>query len=150
MFYYCECCANIKNVNAKGNQILRCEVCGRDLRKVPQEYLMNGGSFFKSQDERKRLIKTIEQGEEYRADISGSKEQILKEKEAAKKEELTKRNEKLKEQQQQFQLQCPVCGKSNLTKISNVGKIAKVSVFGLLGTGDLGKKWKCNICGTKF
>lgn len=45
---------------------------------------------------------------------------------------------------------CPICGSTNLTKISTMGKAAKVGFFGILGVGDLGKTWKCKHCGSKF
>lgn len=45
---------------------------------------------------------------------------------------------------------CPICGSTNLSKLSNVGKAAKIGLFGILGAGDLGKTWKCNNCGSKF
>lgn len=45
---------------------------------------------------------------------------------------------------------CPSCGSTDLKKISVPGKVLKVKLFGLLGTGDLGKTYKCNNCGVKF
>lgn len=45
---------------------------------------------------------------------------------------------------------CPSCGSTNLSHISTTQKIVKVGVFGRLGTGDLGKTYKCNNCGVKF
>lgn len=45
---------------------------------------------------------------------------------------------------------CPVCGSKDLKRITVVGKVAKVKMFGLLGAGDLGKTYKCNNCGMKF
>lgn len=45
---------------------------------------------------------------------------------------------------------CPICGSSRLTKISAVTKAAKVSAFGILGAGDIGKTYKCNNCGARF
>ena len=47
-------------------------------------------------------------------------------------------------------MSCPVCGSKNVQKISIVGKYAKIGVFGILGADDLGKRWKCNVCGSKF
>lgn len=45
---------------------------------------------------------------------------------------------------------CPICGSTNLTKISNLAKGAKIAAFGIYGAGDVGKTWKCNNCGSKF
>lgn len=45
---------------------------------------------------------------------------------------------------------CPVCGSTNLNKITATRKILKVGLFGRLGTGDLGKTYQCCKCGAKF
>lgn len=45
---------------------------------------------------------------------------------------------------------CPICGSTNLSKISGMKKAAKIGLFGIFGAGDLGKTWKCNNCGSKF
>ncbi|MCQ2498679.1 MAG: hypothetical protein MJ133_06800 [Lachnospiraceae bacterium] len=150
MFYYCEQCASIENIkNANGVQ--KCKVCEYELKEVPSEYLMSNGSFFKSQDDRKRLLESIISGENYNSELGDNKEAIKSEKDAIEKEAITKRNEELKaEQEAIFSLECPVCHKKSVSKISNVGKIAKVYAFGLYGAGDLGKTYKCNICGCKF
>lgn len=45
---------------------------------------------------------------------------------------------------------CPVCGSTNLNRITATRKILKVGLFGRLGTGDLGKTYQCCKCGAKF
>lgn len=45
---------------------------------------------------------------------------------------------------------CPICGSTNLSKISTLTKAAKISAFGIYGTGDVGKTYKCNHCGVRF
>lgn len=45
---------------------------------------------------------------------------------------------------------CPICGSTNLKKITATRKILKVGLFGRLGTGDLGKTYQCCKCGAKF
>lgn len=45
---------------------------------------------------------------------------------------------------------CPICGSTNLKKLSVFGKVAKVKMFGIFGAGDLGKTYKCGDCGVKF
>lgn len=45
---------------------------------------------------------------------------------------------------------CPICGSTNLSKITVGKKAAKISILGLFGMGDAGKTWKCNNCGSKF
>lgn len=147
MFYFCSKCANIENVTAKGNQIM-CKVCGSDMQPVPQEYLMASGSFFKSQESRQAFLKMIESGENYDSEIGRKKEEIRKEAEAREQKRIADTNEKMR--QEQFRMICPICGSENVHKISAIGKYAKIGAFGILGADDLGKKWKCNICGSKF
>lgn len=45
---------------------------------------------------------------------------------------------------------CPICGSTNLKKLSVFGKVAKVKMFGIFGAGNLGKTYKCEDCGVKF
>lgn len=45
---------------------------------------------------------------------------------------------------------CPICGSTNLSKISMMKKATKIAAFGIFGMGDNGKTWKCNNCGSKF
>ena len=147
MFCYCKKCANIENIKSKENQTM-CKVCGSNMQPVPQEYLMTNGSFFKSQEARKELIQVIEAGENYDAEVGSKKEEIRKENDAKEQERIDETNEKMR--QEQFHMSCPVCGSKNVQKISTVGKYAKIGVFGILGADDLGKRWKCNVCGSKF
>ncbi|WP_312045136.1 zinc ribbon domain-containing protein [Anaerotignum sp.] len=45
---------------------------------------------------------------------------------------------------------CPVCGSTDLEKLSSAGKVAKMGAFGIFGAGDLGKTWRCKNCDSKF
>lgn len=45
---------------------------------------------------------------------------------------------------------CPICGSTSLTKLTAGKKLAKVSLLGIFGAGDIGKAWKCNSCGCRF
>lgn len=45
---------------------------------------------------------------------------------------------------------CPICGSTNLSKITGAQKAMKIAAFGVFGMGDNGKTWKCNNCGSKF
>ena len=149
MFYYCEQCAEIEKIDK--NKPKTCKICGYEMKEVPSEYLMSNGSFFKSQEDRNKLIEQIKAGEIYNSELGDNKASIKAEKDAQEKEAIEKRNQELKaEQEEIFSLECPVCHKKNISKISNVGKVAKVYAFGIFGVGDLGKKYKCNICGAKF
>ena len=45
---------------------------------------------------------------------------------------------------------CPICGSTDLSKITLTHKAGKIALFGIFGMGDNGKTWKCNNCGSKF
>lgn len=45
---------------------------------------------------------------------------------------------------------CPICGSTNLKKITGTRKAMKIGLFGLFGAGDLGKTYQCGQCGAKF
>lgn len=45
---------------------------------------------------------------------------------------------------------CPICGSTDLSKITATQKAVKIAIFGIFGMGDNGKTWKCNSCGSKF
>ena len=45
---------------------------------------------------------------------------------------------------------CPICGSTNLKKITGTRKAMKIGMFGLFGAGDLGKTYQCGQCGAKF
>lgn len=148
MFYYCAKCGNIKKVTLKGNEGVSCEVCGTPMQPVPAEYLMPNGYFFKSQDARQNFISAIQSSDTYDPEIGGKKEEVKREIEEEKQQRIQEMNQKM--EQEQFHLTCPVCGSHSVQKISTVGKYAKIGAFGILGADDLGKRWKCKVCGAKF
>ena len=147
MFYYCEKCANIKKI-AKGNGTDPCEVCGSPMQPVPAEYLMPNGNFFKSQDARQNFISVIQSSDTYNPEIGEKKDEVKRVIEEEKQQHIQEMNQKL--EQEQFHMTCPVCGSHSVQKISTVGKYAKIGAFGILGADDLGKRWKCKVCGAKF
>lgn len=46
---------------------------------------------------------------------------------------------------------CPICGSTNINKITLGSRAVKTAVFGIVGTvDDAGKTYKCGNCGSKF
>lgn len=145
MFVFCPQCGLIQ----KKNKVSVCPACECGLQDVPKEYLTEQGNLFKSQDARRIFTENvIKASESYNAELADRREDILAEKEKLHKISVNEKVKKYNETKAVFK--CPVCSSGNLSKISNAGKIAKVTVFGVLGAGDLGKKWRCNSCGYKF
>lgn len=47
--------------------------------------------------------------------------------------------------------ECPICGSTNINKITLTKRATKTAVFGALGAiDDTGKTWQCKNCGSKF
>ncbi len=46
---------------------------------------------------------------------------------------------------------CPICGSTNLKKITITTRVVKTAAFGTIGAiDDAGKTYKCENCGSKF
>ncbi len=54
-------------------------------------------------------------------------------------------------EEQSYQPKCPICGSTNVNKISMTTRAVKTAAFGVYGAvDDAGKKYKCDNCGSKF
>lgn len=64
-----------------------------------------------------------------------------------KKEELRRiENEKLfKQYNESMKIKCPVCGSTNIEKISTTSRVVSVTTVGL-ASGKIGKQYKCKKC----
>jgi predicted RNA-binding Zn-ribbon protein involved in translation (DUF1610 family) len=49
-----------------------------------------------------------------------------------------------------FVPKCPICGSTNVEKISGVSKVGKVALFGIFAAGSISKTFHCKNCGYKF
>jgi len=46
---------------------------------------------------------------------------------------------------------CPICGSTNINKITLTTRAVKTATFGIVGAvDDAGKTWKCGNCGSRF
>lgn len=145
MFVYCKKCGLI--IKQKQLQDI-CPACEIPMHAVPSEYLTASGMMFASHMLRKEFEELIKQNDDFDVQASLERDSIINEKNAERNAEIA---EKVAEyNQNRVKFICPVCHSENLSKISNVGKIVKVSALGILGAGDIGKKYKCNSCGYRF
>lgn len=145
MFVFCKRCGliiNTKKVNKK------CDACDTQMQPIPTEYLSSSGMMFISQDKKKEFEELIKQGKEFDETSYENREKIIKEKELKHREEILEKVDNYN--RTRTKIECPVCHSEALEKISNVGKVVKVGVFGILGAGDIGKKYKCKSCGYRF
>lgn len=45
---------------------------------------------------------------------------------------------------------CPICGSTNIHKISGANKVASALTFGVFAVGHVSKTYKCDNCKSKF
>ena len=144
MFHYCPRCGLITNATEE-----KCPACDYTLETVPDTYLSANGNLFASAEARKMFIHdVIETGSTYQPEIAQNRDALLAEKNKQRQAHI---QSLVSEYQSNRPVhRCPVCSSQNLSKISNVGKAAKIAMIGVWGAGDLGKQWRCNSCGYKF
>ena len=145
MFMYCKKCCFIKNVK-KINTI--CPACDINLEAIPKQFLTETGLMFTSQSTREEFENFVRSAPDYDENAALQREIIITQKDEIHKKEIAQKVQEYKNSRPQKS--CPVCRSTSISKISNVGKIVKVSTLGILGAGDLGKTWKCEACGCKF
>ncbi len=145
MFVYCKKCGLIQSTK---NESEICKACDILMAIVPKEYLSKSGFMFVSQEKRDEFENWIKSGEEYDEVANLERDVIIKEKNIEHELEVAKKVDEYNQNRVKFQ--CPICHSESLEKISNVGKVVKVGVFGILGAGDIGKKYRCKSCGYRF
>ena len=144
MFVFCPQCGHI----FKQSKEQQCPVCAHEVAEVPKKYLSANQSFFASQDARKTLMDEITANPLYNKELAATRQTVLAEKEMLHKDTVAQKVSEYKSNTPI--LKCPVCGSTNLSAISNLGKVVKISLIGVWGAGDLGKKRRCETCGHKF
>ena len=145
MFMYCPKCGQI----AKQSKVKFCAICETELKNVPNQYLSASGNLFLSQQVRNQFIKeVIEPNPQYDKDLAQQRDAIAQCNAQKHAQEVAQKVQAYNESKPMHR--CPVCGSTNLSAISTVGKVAKISLLGVWGAGDLGKKRRCDSCGHKF
>lgn len=145
MFVYCKKCGLISKQKQESDICPACEV---PMESVPDTYLSKSGMMFASQTLRNEFEELIKQNEEFDSEAYLNRDAVMKQKESEREAEIAKKVAKYNAERIKFT--CPICHSENLSEISNIGKVVKVGVFGILGAGDIGKKYKCNSCGYRF
>ena len=145
MFVYCKKCGLIVKQKSENDVCPACEIA---MEVVPSAYLSPTGMMFGSQELRKEFEELIRQNEEFDSQASLQRDDIISTKETEHKAEVDRKVAEYN--QNRFKFTCPICHSERLSKISNLGKVVKVGAFGILGAGDIGKKYRCNSCGYRF
>lgn len=145
MFVYCTKCGQIE----KQSKSAFCAICKTELQNVPNKYLSASGNLFLSQQARNQFIKeVIEPDPQYDKDLAQQRDAIAQNNAQKHAQEVAQKVQSYNDSKPIHR--CPVCGSTNLSAISTVGKVAKISLLGVWGAGDLGKKRRCDSCGHKF
>ena len=145
MFVYCKRCGLITK-QKQAHDI--CPACEIPMDVVPSTYLTTSGMMFASQALRKEFEESIKENEEFDPQASLERDSIISKKEIEHKAEIE--GKVAEYNQNRIKFTCPICHSENISKISNVGKIVKVGALGILGAGDIGKKYRCNSCGYRY
>lgn len=123
--------------------------------KVDEEYKKTHNGDYPSIEESDEMLR-----EKYfygKLDSEVSKVAVEKRKYWESPEGVEQRNKEMdqwyaKQNAQKFSTgpKCPICGSTNLKKITGTRKAMKIGLFGLFGAGDLGKTYQCCKCGARF
>lgn len=164
---YCERCGQVYHIAFSK----KCDFCGTKMKLLPEElkykYHIFVEDWSQTSDEEKLLREENFVMGELKNDPLFSMEYYQKQ--VQKQIQLNQRlNEyekrKMLEQQaknlariqkekdkQNCIPKCPICGSTNVNKITIGSRAAKTAVFGVLGAvDDAGKTYKCGNCGSRF
>lgn len=164
---YCEKCGHVGHIVFSK----KCKNCGTKMKLLPEElkykYHIFVEDWAKTSDEEELLRKENFVMGELKDNPLFSMEDYQKQ--VQKKIQINQRlndyeKRKLLEQQaknlariqkekdkQNCIPKCPICGSSNINKITVSSRAVKTAVFGVVGAvDDAGKTWRCGNCGSKF
>ncbi len=142
ILHYCDKCGDLTDEFSVKDSSLICQICGGNLKPVPREYTDFTGMIIEPNKKQEFIEKVLK--------LSPNFDQTAWDKRVAYEEVRIRQYEMLK-QEQTDKPKCPICGSTNIKKITLTKKVVKTAAFGILGAmDDAGKTWKCSNCGSKF
>lgn len=125
-----------------------CDVCGSQTYEVPNKYIDNFR--WRDGDGKKALIEElVKPSPEFDQYLFDHRDEILTQKNADFQAAMAHGKAILEEKNRVPK--CPICGSTNIKKISFTSRAVKTALFGAVGAiDDAGKTWKCNNCGSRF
>ena len=128
-YFYCEQCGRIMHL------CNTCETCNIPMVKVPDYWIMERNAMFNDEEKKEFFENVIKPNPKFDQNKFEFTQEFLKNKDKTQNIPIVK---------------CPYCNSVSVQKISNVKKIVKTGLFGLFGSGDLGKTYQCNSCKSRF
>lgn len=156
---FCDKCGFMTSAFSKGQKCFKC--CGGHFvgtgvdefeaeNEIIKEYFDVHGEQ-PTPDKVEELIKQKYIYGKLDADLSGESIKRRQEFDTSEHQEKLKQIAKFTSQKSSENIpKCPICGSTNLKKITGTRKAMKIGLFGLFGAGDLGKTYQCGQCGAKF
>lgn len=164
---YCEKCGQAYHIAFSKN----CDFCGTKMKLLPEElkykYHIFVEDWSQTSDEEKLSRKEnfamgelkdtpIFSVEDYQRQVQKQiklnqrlndyEKRKLLEQQAKNLTQMQKEKDK-----QNFVPKCPICGSTNVNKITIGSRAVKTAIFGVIGAvDDAGKTYKCDNCGSKF
>lgn len=150
IYKYCDKCGKVWHGHLDNpNEI--CGICKNVLKIIPDNYYVDyKGTKFFSKDMEQQLVNDLvltspnfdQYFFDHKEEIKAEKDRDYYTKMAHGKAILEEKNRVPK---------CPICGSTNIKKISFTSRAVKTALFGAVGAiDDAGKTWKCNNCGSRF
>lgn len=164
---YCERCGQVYHIAFSK----KCDFCKTKMKLLPEElkykYHIFVEDWAKTSDEEELLRKEnfvmgelknnpIFSMEDYQKQVQKKIELNQRLDDYEKRQILKQQAKNLAKMQQEKDKQncipkCPICGSTNINKITIGNRAVKTAVFGVVGAvDDAGKTYKCNNCGSKF
>lgn len=156
MLDYCDKCGWIwqRSIQHENDAICsKCEICGNQLKPVPNNYYeeFQGIQFLSDEMKHKlieELVKTSPNFDQYYFDnainIKGQKDDAFNARMAHGKAVLEGRDIG-----NSYGVTCPYCHATNIKKIGTGSRLMSIGLFGL-GSKKIGKQFHCNKCGADF
>lgn len=150
--YYCAKCGATRRLyksDFENPDKLICVLCmGKEYLPVPEKYITYSSCGFPiiNEDLESEFIEeVVKKSPNFDQSCFDSKDEIR----AQRKRDWEDIKASAKERS--LSPKCPICGSTNIKKISFTSRAVKTALFGAVGAiDDAGKTWKCNNCGSKF
>lgn len=149
MLCYCKKCGRIvQEVYGREEQI--CDYCNSALDYIPKQFLIGKRGIALDDDLKQQFIdQYIKSSPEFDQHLFDHRDEDLSKRRIENKAKIEHGRAILEEKSRTPK--CPICGSTNVNKITIGSRAVKTVMFGVVGAvDDAGKTYKCENCGSKF